>query len=221
MLDAYEIGLKADLFDNLLRVNLAAFHYDHSNLQVSAVNPSGSPSLLNAAENKVDGIFAELTLAPPLETGYLQIRASLSYLDARYDSFPRAQFYFPNPGGGQTSVLGDATGNRSVQSPEFTSSISVDYEVPAGQFGTFGLSGTWAYNDGFFWTPQNAVRQEAFSLVSAQLYLTSPDERWRLRIYGRNLLDEEHFIYVSRGGSNNAGAAAPPRTFGAAVSASF
>lgn len=101
-LDAYEVGMKSDLFGRTLRLNAAAFYYDYNDIQVSALAPSNSgiPSVgtldVNAAAGRIKGIESDLVYRPELSTGNLELRASVSLLDTEYESFPGASAYIPN-----------------------------------------------------------------------------------------------------------------------------
>ncbi len=82
---AYEVGLKSELLDRRLRLNLAYFHYDIDNLQIrSAAGTLGAAVLLNAAQVKVDGIEAEFEAAP---TDNLRLFGGFTWLDSRYSQF--------------------------------------------------------------------------------------------------------------------------------------
>jgi iron complex outermembrane receptor protein len=220
-LDAYELGLKADLFDRSLRINLAAYHYDYENIQLTALTPEGAIVLLNAAAANIDGADAEITYVVPTAAGRLQLRANASYIDGIYSSFPRALFFTPLPAGGNAQVLGDATGNRIINTPKFTTSLGVDYAVDIGSAGTLQLSATWAHNSGFYWDPENRLREPAYNIVNTQISFTAPDESWRVRVFARNLLDERYYAYVSPSPTGDTGAGAPPLTYGVAFGFRF
>lgn len=221
ILDAYEVGFKADLFDNSLRLNLAAFYYDYKNIQVTSIGPSGVPILLNAAAGEFKGVDGEIVYVAPLADGDLQIRGSFSFLDGRYESYPGALFYTPLPGGGNRPSVGDATGNTTTQSPEFTSSLSFDYSRALDNGGIAAVTATWAYNDGFFWEPENRVREPSYNVVNGQLSYSFPDGLWKVRAFVRNMFDKERYIYVSIGANGDTGAPAEPRTYGLAVTRTF
>lgn len=93
---AYEVGIKSQLFDRRLRLNVAAFHYDIKDYQVrsAAVANPGASLILNAATVKVDGVELEFEAAPTEE---LRIFGGAVYLDSRYGKFggPGAAFQAP------------------------------------------------------------------------------------------------------------------------------
>lgn len=83
---AYELGLKSELFDRRLRLNLAAFHYTLDDYQVrsAAIANPGSSLVLNAATVKVDGVELEFEAAPIEQ---LRLFGGATYLDSRYKRF--------------------------------------------------------------------------------------------------------------------------------------
>lgn len=220
-LDAYEGGIKADLFDRTLRLNVSAFYYDYKNIQVTTIGSQGVPVLLNAAAGEFKGVDAELVYVAPVPVGNLQLRASFAVLDGAYESYPGALFYTPLPAGGNIPSIGDASGNTATQAPKFTSSVSFDYTLPLNNGGTAGVTATWAYNDGFFWDAQNRLREPSYNIVNGEVTYTFPDEMWKVRAFARNIFDDERFIYVSTGANGDTGAPAAPRTYGVAISRAF
>ena len=84
---AYEVGLKSDLADGKVRLNLAAFYYDYTDLQVQSFIMAGQVSINNAADAEVTGLEAELTLKP---SPAWDLGLNLAFLDAEYDTYPSA-----------------------------------------------------------------------------------------------------------------------------------
>jgi len=221
ILDAYEVGFKADLLNNTLRINASAFYYEYKNIQMATIGGQGTPILLNAAEGEFKGVDGEIVWIAPVSTGNLQFRGSFAYLDGEYSSYPGALFYDPLPQGGNRGYFGDATGNEAVQAPEFTSSLTVDYQLPLASGSTLGTNWTWSYNSGFWWDAQNRVEEPSFHLVNGEVSYTTPDEAWGVRLFVRNLFDEKRYLFKSIGVNGDTGAAHSPRTYGIAVSRKF
>ena len=88
LLHAYEAGVKSELFDRRLRLNVSYFHYDFDDVQVRSTAPPapvGNALLENAASEKMDGVDADFLLAP---VKGLTINGGLEAIHARYASFP-------------------------------------------------------------------------------------------------------------------------------------
>jgi iron complex outermembrane receptor protein len=242
-LDSYEVGVKADWFDRILRTNLSAFHYDYSGLQLSLVAPQPiGIQTLNASGAKIDGLEAEVVLAPPIPTGRLRLGANLSLLDAKYTDFTNAPIAIPRPytslpagvtagglatcpassaaAGGASTCVFDASGNQMIRSPKWTMGVNADYSVPIGS-GEFNISANYYHNDGFYWEPSNRVRQRAYDVLNGQIAYEFSDIGLRVRVFGRNLTNSRYYTTLTEQSLGDLGALAAPRTYGVGVDYHF
>ena len=215
-LDAYELGAKTDLFDRTLRLNLSGYYYRYSDIQLQAINAAGATQLVNAALGHIKGAEAEITYAPRIAVGHLQFNVNLTYLHAKYVSFPNAIILTPRPTGGNVQTRGDLSGSDVLFSPHFTSSVTANYERPIASDYKIGGSITWYHNDGFFWDTQNRVRQPSYDIVNGQLTLSLPKDQVKVRLFGRNLLDKKYYSQVSPSPTGDIQQPAAPRTYGIA-----
>lgn len=216
---SWEIGIKSDPAP-WIRTNFAAFTTQYDNIQIFARSPdpnNASVILQNAATAEIKGVEGDVTLRP---APGLNVIVSASYLDAKYDEFPLAQSFVARPGGGNTAIIIDASGNRLTRVPEFTGSFSVDYTVPAFG-GEVTASGNLYYNGGFSWGVDDRLVQHAYTTVNAQLSWTPADGRYKVALWGRNLTDSDHLLTVSSSVLGDQGAYSRPRTFGIRLSADF
>lgn len=222
-LDAYEIGFKSDLFDRTLRLNISAYHYNYNNIQLQAINSTGQSTLLNAAKGRINGIDGDVTYAPRLPVGDLQIRLTMAYLDATYVNFPSGQVLTPRPApaGGNISTSGDLSGNDIIFSPHFTSGLSGSYELPVFGEHKLGLSATWYRNGSFYWDPQNRVKQPSYSLFNGQISFTLPGDAVTFKLFGRNLSNKKYYAQVSPSPTGDLGVPGAPRTYGVAADFTF
>lgn len=207
--DAYEVGLKSELFDKALRLNLAAFYYDYSNLQLSVLQ-GFNLTTINAANSRIKGIDVDGELAL---TRDFRVRFGASVLDTQFQSFPNAQCSSRSPAGITTLFVCDASGNELTRSPKFTATVSPSYTIPT-PVGKFNASATYVYNSGYFWEPDNRLKQKPYSLVSGQIGWTDSDGRLGLRAYAKNLFNEKYSLWQVAFAFGDEYAAAPPRTYG-------
>lgn len=119
--DAYEIGIKSEFLDRRVRLNVAAFYNDLSELQVQQFVPVGVLNVLrlqNAASAETYGIEADLLVEPVDD---LLLSFSTSLLEAQYKSF--------------TLDGVDLKGEDLVNAPTFSMSASAQYsfEVFGGE----------------------------------------------------------------------------------------
>lgn len=89
--NSYEFGVKSKLLDNRAIVNVSVFRSDYSGLQVnslvqvSAINQS--IEVRNAASSRSQGVELETQL---VISKHFRLSADITYLDAKYVSFPNA-----------------------------------------------------------------------------------------------------------------------------------
>lgn len=215
VVDAYEIGVKSDLFDRRVRLNVAAYLNDISNLQTTAFVTGLGQVLLNAGKARSKGFDAELEVAATPE---LRLRANAAYLDAKFVSYRGAPFFQPRgaPAGGNITLpdsVSDASGRTIPRSPDFTFSIGGDYTI-ASSIGDFVVDANLFRSSSYFWDPQNRLKQPAYTLVNGSIKWTSPDRGFDLRLWVNNLTDERYYSNASFSGLGDFVSPAEPRTFG-------
>jgi len=222
--DSFEAGLKLDLLDRRVRVDLTAFHVTYDDAQRDLVaefeNAFGGTfqetRFFNAAEVTAQGFEAELTA---LLTERLKVRANLGYTDTEYESF-EADTDFD----GEIDVdLSDRPVNRA---PELQWGVDVRYTIPT-EVGIFDLGANVSYEDESIFVYSNTAERfdgviDDRTVVSASITWTDPTDAWFVRVFGKNLTDEEYRIgelpvanlwsFASYG---------PPRTFGVEAGFTF
>lgn len=215
-IDAYEAGVKTMLFDDRLRLNLSAFHYDIDDYQVrsSLTVPPAPPNtlLLNAAKVTVDGFELEFEAVP---TDNLRLFGAASWLNSEFDDFPQAPFGTPRtaaPWGATTSVA-SAAGYSTPMSPNFAGNIGATYTLFAGEAGDVDLSVLYSYNEGYYFEPDNRLKQPSFNTVNASIAY-NPTPNWAVELWARNLTDETYYIQQSSASLGDVGVVAAPRTYG-------
>lgn len=210
ILDAFEVGFKSDLAGNSIRLNGTVFYYDYSDLQLTAVS-AGIVRLSNAASAKVTGAEFDLTAAV---TENLQIRAGLGVINSEYEDFDCVISTPTGIGGNvQTPTPGGCNGNDLIRAPEVTGNVGLTHTANVGA-GTLTSSLNWYYNDGFFWEPDNRVKEDSYDLLNAEVAWMNAAETLRVRVFGNNLTDTEYSIYTNTGQFGDLQALAPPRTWG-------
>ncbi len=211
--DAYEIGAKLTLGPGTI-LNISAFHYNITDLQVQALNPANNLiQVANAAAVESNGVDVELTLRP---VRGLDLRFGASYLDATFSSFPAAQIFVPVPGGDgrNQSVIRDVTGNRNVRSPEFTFNMAGTYTAELGNGGSIVVSGNVYYSSKFYWEVGNRLSEPSHVVANAQLTYNFPGDRFSLTLWGRNLTDELRYRNVQASGQADRQGFDEPRVYG-------
>ncbi len=233
VIDAFEVGLKSELFDRTVRFNTAFFHYKVKDYQVRAApNPGAQPILLNATSVKVDGLEAELTFQPNRE---FQITANGTYLKSRFGTFLNAPFTFPtraapfsctNLGagtpltGGNITCLLPATGNKTPLSPKFSGSVTASYTIPLGEVSELRVNGIISHNSGYYFELDNRLRQPKFTVMNGSIEYRY-NENWGVEFFMNNITDKTYFVTQLGSGFGDHGELNPPRTYGVNLNFKF
>ncbi len=188
---AYEVGMKDDLLDRRLRLNVAAFDYEYNNIQIQKVGVANT-GIINGATARIYGIDGDFDA---LFTENFKITGSLAYLHATFLDFTNAPF--GSPGGGIPTYPGNASGNDIPKSPRFTANLTPDYRVPLANGSSVHLDGTFEYNSGFYFEPDNELKQPSFVRINASVRWESANEHYYARLFANNLTNREVISYSS------------------------
>ncbi|KAF1697254.1 hypothetical protein CSC62_08610 [Pseudoxanthomonas jiangsuensis] len=211
-LDTYEIGLKSEFPDRHLRFNASVFYNDFKDVQVQS-QVLGGIRLNNAASARTYGLDLEALLVP---VDYLTIRMAATFLKGEYGRYPGASFYLRDDHQTLGAYVGDASGRDTIHTPDVAVSLGADYVIPMS-VGDLTLAASYAYNDGYFFDPQNETPQASFSLFNASVAFQPADSAWSVRLWGKNLGDEKYLTSLSQQAYGDTLVPAAPRTYGISV----
>jgi len=180
---SYEAGVKSDLLERRLQVNIATFYNDYSNIQLSSVQATESGNLLlvveNAGKARVKGFEVEAKARP---VRWLDLSGGLGYTDAKFTKL--------KPGATVTRA------SRFQHTPKWNANLSAQVTAPAGNAGTITLRGDYTYTSKLFNDSNNTpqIAQNGYSLINARLAFTSASEAWEIALFGTNLGDKTYFV---------------------------
>ena len=211
----YETGIKAQFLERHLLVNTSAFYYDYSNKQLKSriIDPLFGvlTALVNIPKSSVRG--AELDVHARLFTG-LDIGVAGTYLDARIDQFT---------GVNQAGQVADFAGSAVPYTPRWSWSGTFNYEHP--------LPGEWS---GFVGAQLNyrsdmtaaigsplLYNMPSYSLLDLQAGVQSDDNRWRVFVWGKNILNKFYLNNVVEQEDDVIRYAGMPITYGITVGYRF
>lgn len=206
---AYEIGVKADLFNRRLRVNTSVFQNEYDAIQVG-VSPCPLPPELsafatpsacriNGGDARIKGFEVELN-AEPIDD--LRIDASLSHID----------FQYQRVAAGTGILLTD----RGTGMPSWKWSAGAQYRIDLGSAGSLTPRIDVNYQaetfTGFDGVGANRLAQflPAFTVANARLTWRNEDEDLSVALEVTNLTDEYYFYSVFDQRNNNGGRIATP-----------
>jgi iron complex outermembrane receptor protein len=219
IIDAFEVGIKSELFDRHLRVNIAGFHYDYQNVIIRAFpapvpgQTTGGAVLSNAAKARLKGVDVDFVVqAAPR----LSFAGGFEILDAKFTDWPLAAITVRNTSGpliGQNSTvqLANGAGRRLTNAPKFSGNIGVNYSVPTS-IGDFALDASYSYRSLSYWDPGNRISEGAYGIANASITWKSNDERFNAGIFARNLGDVQYFGQFADVAQGDVGAPGAPRT---------
>jgi iron complex outermembrane receptor protein len=228
---SYEGGFKQRFADNRVLLSGAVFYYDYKNLQVSFVNANSIVQTINAATARNYG--GELELEARVGGG-LSVNANASYLNAKFTKFCNAYYgaafparagiaYSPCPG---QAGLVDLSGNRLPNAPRFSVGGGFTFDVPIGD-GRITLNGDGKWQSKVYFTEFNNrdAEQSAYFMANAGLTYHSPNDRWSLGGWVKNIGNEfviaNNIIAAATFAYPRVGSLMPPRTYGATLGFNF
>lgn len=217
VLDAYEVGFKADLFDRHVRLNPSVFYYDYKNIQVAIALPSGALGIQNGPSAKVYGFDLDGEI---MVTDALRLTGGLTLLHHRFGDFPAASANIPNPAGGNIPTTVQAKGNRFPFTSDIASTLGATYTIDTGK-GSIVLAGNWTHSGGYYVDVANWRRQQSYHLFNASVQWNIIRDTVYARVWGENLSNRP-VISQANGGTFGSGTAYNrPRTYGLTLGASF
>jgi outer membrane receptor protein involved in Fe transport len=208
----FEAGLKSDLLDHRLRLNLDLYRYNYHNLQIDFFNsPTFDFITTNAGSARVQGVELEGQYAPALLQG-LVLSGTVNYNDAHYGDvdFPCYAGETPAEGCNPTTLRQNIIGTALSLAPKWTASFGGDYQVTMANF-IVDFSTQLRYSDSYlasgFGDPYS--RQAAYATIDAAISASTVDDRWKIALIGKNLSNQFYVAGVVDGPSTGSGTGTP------------
>ena len=202
-LDAYELGLKTDLFDRKVRLNFAAFLSKYKGIQLSLGNCTaitgtgfGAPCAMpvNAGDADIKGLEIESTIRP---FPGMSIDGSLSYIDFEYKRFGTYTAGTTTVAvGGPTNLNGPQYGDYAPFTPKWKWSIGAQYEIGLGSAGTLTPRIDASYQSKIYTVSANrsSNRIDAYLVSNARVTWRNADEDLDVSLEVSNLFDEYYLL---------------------------
>lgn len=185
----YEIGLKSDLLDRRLRLNLAGFYIDWNDQQAACQNPvsAGGSSTnrtytCNVAASTIYGLEAEAVarVAP-----WFSISANYAWTHARYDAFVDDSLQQALALAGLPAVAFD--GKLLPYVPEHKIGVTPRLTVPLGTGSSLEARADFQYQSRTYLRADNL--QSFAPKTNVDLRLSANLQNFSLQLFANNVLD--------------------------------
>jgi iron complex outermembrane receptor protein len=173
----YEVGLRSDLFDRTLRLNLSVFYDRFLDIQVNqdidffSVTTNAGLGMSKGAE--AEGLW--------LIGKGLSLQYGFGYLKTAYEDVPAGSGY--------------ASGSPFPYAPKWQNNAALQYETPLPNSGKLTLRTDYSYQTGMLsGTGSAGVYIPSYGLLGARATYQEPSQRWEVALYGKNLTDKFYEI---------------------------
>jgi iron complex outermembrane recepter protein len=205
--EGYNIGVKATLFDGRVFASAIAYYNKFTDLQQSQFNSeTTSFTVANAGTNEVTGLDVDVRWN--INANW-SLDASMVFLESEIDDYIGTCFagqtveqgcdvgYDPDTPSGAFAFTPGAAQDRSGigLAPDFEMNLGLRYETTMASGAAIGANVYMRYRDDVFLQPaRNYPTFNDYTRWDASVSYTSPGERWVVRLFGKNLTDEEIMI---------------------------
>jgi outer membrane receptor protein involved in Fe transport len=227
VIDSWEVGLKGQWLDGRYRLGVSTFFYKYKDYQVfvlnSDLNALPSIEVVNADDAQVYGLEIEFSFEPldgyvPPEVDGLVLSGNFGWLESQFLDFQVESFngvLQPPAAPGDppqvvtTKVVNNYSGNRLINSPQFSFSLSAEWTFDLARYGRIVplYDFIWSDEISFAQTegrgvinprlnpprsalPKYSVGQKATALHNLRLSYRFPNGSIELSGWVRNLTDE-------------------------------
>ena len=198
--ESIEIGLKADLADNRLRLSMAAFWQDVEDLQASALIPGTvTTETINAGGADITGIEADAVF---FINENIALSAGIVYLDAELKGLQQPCFIDQLlVGSGCTVDLNgdgvpetqDLAGKAPPNTPELKFNLGLSFTIPTNNMG-FDFFGNlnYSYQDdtAYGLSQDDLAAQDSYGILDLTVGIVDKEGRYEVQLYGKNITDE-------------------------------
>jgi iron complex outermembrane recepter protein len=198
-LTTYEAGLKSDLFEQRMRLNVAAFTSKYRDIQLllnscPQFNPPGIPPTVafpcglpaNVGTADIDGFEVEMNARPLPD---LLVDLALSYVDFKYTSIAPQAGGPTNPGGVQKGMI-------SPYTPKRKASLGAQYTFDIGASGSLIPRVDAAYQSKVWGTAINSDRTliDGYTIANARLTWMNAAKSLEAALEVTNLFDKYYYL---------------------------
>jgi iron complex outermembrane receptor protein len=226
-IDSFELGYKADLADNRMRVNIGVFAYEVDDMQLSIIGgATNTNQVVNAAKGEAVGFEID---AQFLATDNLLISGGFAFNDTELND---PNLFTAPCGSGLCTVLDPVNPNDAAQvsvdgnpfprAPETTYNLEIRYGAPIGNNAEIYFLTDWVWYGKINMPLYEAVEFKTKDQFEGGLRVGYRNNESGLEIaaFGRNITDEDNVLgFIDF--SNNTGFVNEPSVWGIEVGYEF
>jgi len=212
--DGYEVGVKTNLFERKVSLNLAAFYQKFKNYvdfnPALTTNSSRIPGRVDSATAPLStygnaiskGVEMQLTVRP---STLVDLNVNAAYADAHYDNalvfcndyngdgIPDSTGTPSVPGTQQIALC--ARNDRISEVPKFSLSANGEARFPTGRLTPF-LRGLVSYRPGYHSGNTNYTYR-TFTKIDLFVGVRGPNTKWEATLFAKNVLNQTRALNVS------------------------
>ncbi len=221
--DNVEIGIKSQLFDRAVTLNLAGYSTWVANYQTTIVQQLiGTTTYINYIANipKVRSRGFEGDVAWRLSP-HVGLTGSIAYTDAVYADYPNGPTPVENLNLGGVQ---DMTGKPLAGVPKWSAALGGDGSLPLRDGVELYGHADWSYRSSYYTVASNSRYGlvPGYDVVNARLGLRLAGGKYDLSVWARNLFDKDYFQTLSvLNYGLVTGTLGDPRTFGGTFRVKF
>jgi iron complex outermembrane receptor protein len=192
-LENFEIGMKSDLLNNRLRVNVTLFDMTYSDMQIGTAgqDQNGQPAWTTGNDGQASITGVELEIQSTIGEHWM-IDGTLGNTDFQYTRVPTLQDCldkgFP-PASCTGTIQIDSSPGRT---PEYKASLNFGYVSTLGNGSEIAIRYGLSYQDEVYFGANNEPRTRgaAYTLHNARITWLSSGGDWEAALFGTNITDE-------------------------------
>ncbi len=194
--ESLELGAKMTLLDGGMELNVALFHTQYDNLQVSIFDGTLGFNVGNAASAVTQG--AEIDGRWQI-TETLMLAGALAFLDFEFKDYENGQCLAGQTPNSPDGVNCDYSGMTNQYVADWSGNVLLAWRAPLTDTLGIGISVDAIFTDDYS-PAQNldpTVDQEGYIKYNARIGMGAIDESWNVALVGKNLTDEAIVTYAS------------------------
>jgi iron complex outermembrane receptor protein len=173
----WEAGVKSELFDHHLRLNMDVFLSKYKNFQAQDIRfVNGAPVFLivNAGGLKTKGAEVEFTLRA---NSAWSLSGGVTYADSIYTNYLKNGTQFG--------------GSQLTNAPKWVEQIAIDVNQPISNGSLLSFNASYIHRSStYFLVGDTTSIQEGYGVVNMRAGFGPENKRWQVGAYARNLLNQ-------------------------------